>query len=393
MPFQPNRALLRVFIAVAISITSFAAAARPSIVVDVESGRVLHEEDAFLLWEPASLTKLMTAYVAFKEVESGRLTLKAPVRVSYLAASQPASHMAYPVGTVMTLDNALKMMLVKSANDISIAIGEAVSGSIDAFSDRMNAEARGLGMMDSHFVNPNGLHADDHYSTAYDMALLTRAIRREFPQYDHYFASEAITTGDHVYKGYNYLIGRFRGADGMKTGYVCESGFNLVGSATRNGTTLVAVVFGEMSSKDRAERAADLLEEGFSHVDELDRFPLISELRKPAERPKQVADIRKEVCSAEAGEERWADRSLDHFDTAALTPLTRDPVPIPVSLGGAEGASRSAVPLFGRYFGEIPMPVERPVSLTDEVAAFEEFEQRLGQSEIPIPVKRPQTGT
>jgi D-alanyl-D-alanine carboxypeptidase len=255
----------------------------PSLVVDMESGRVLHAQREFERWRPASITKLMTAYVAFREIESGTLTLKSPVRVSLNAARKPPSHMAYPIGTIVTLDNALKMLLVKSANDIAVAIAESVSGSVEEFAKRMNAEAARLGMMDSHFVNPHGLHDEGQYSSAYDLALLARAIRRDYPQYDHYFSTEALKDGETVYDSYNILLGRFAGADGMKTGYICESGFNLVASATRNGHTLIAVVLGEMSSKGRAERAADLLELGFARLDRLDSLPLLSALLPPAD--------------------------------------------------------------------------------------------------------------
>jgi D-alanyl-D-alanine carboxypeptidase len=371
-----------------------AASTMPSIVVDVTTGRVLHAQREFDRWRPASLTKLMTAYVTFKAIESGELTLKSPVRVSLNAARNPPSHMAYPIGTIVTLDNALKMMLVKSANDIAVAIAESVSGTVDEFAGRMNAEAARLGMRDSHFVNPNGLDDDGHYSTAHDLALLARAIRREFPQYEHYFSTEALKDGDKVYKSYNILLGRFKGADGMKTGYVCESGFNLVASATRNGTTLIAVVLGEMSSKKRAERAADLLELGFARLDHMESLPLLTAMQPPKDRSVKVADLRAAVCSKEANSARWADRSLASFDTPALTPLTRALVPVPIFKGGAEGVSRSAVMFAGQYFDALPVPAMRPVPLTDEVAESRRQAQLDGRAvgDIPIPESRPDHG-
>jgi D-alanyl-D-alanine carboxypeptidase len=395
MRYLTLRPIQRVFIAVLAVLWTAAASAGPSMVVDVKSGRVLHAEDAFELWIPASITKLMTAYVAFKEIEAGRLTLKSPVRVSRRAANAPPSHMAYPIGTIVNLDNALKMLIIKSANDIAIAIAEAASGSVEDFSKRMNEEARNLGMTDSRFVNPNGLYEAGHYSTARDLALLARAIRLEFPQYDAYFSAEALGFGETVARSYNYLIGRFPGADGMKTGYVCESGFNLLGSATRDGKTLIAVVLGEMSSKDRAERAADLLVQGFEADANGGDYPLLNDLEKPERRSEEVADIRSTVCSQEANDARWADRSLDSFDTAALTPMTREPMPVRVGPGNAEGMSRSVVLLFGQYFSDVPQPVERPFTLTDEVN-----EQRRRarfdlepKSEVPVPVERPAVET
>ncbi|GAB4350757.1 MAG: D-alanyl-D-alanine carboxypeptidase family protein [Oricola sp.] len=387
-------ALFRIAVLVLVVVlprAAFADDPLPSIVVDVQSGRVLHAQREFERWHPASLTKLMTAYVTFRDIESGALTLKSPVRVSANAARNPPSHMAYPVGTILTLDNALKMMLVKSANDIAVAIAESVSGSVPEFVARMNAEAARLGMADTHFVNPNGLHREEQYSSAYDLALLASRIRREFPQYDRYFAAEALQDGDKVYKSYNLLLGRFPGADGMKTGYICESGFNLVASATRGGHTLIAVVLGEISSKTRAERAADLLELGFARLDRLASLPQLASLRPPANHSTAVANMRATVCSQEANDARWADRSLDHFATAALHPLTREPVAIPIFKGGAEGVSKSAILFAGQYFDALPVPVNRPVPLTDEVAEMRAQAGRPGGS-IPVPQARPDEG-
>lgn len=385
-----------VFLVLAIVVPRAALAAdgMPSIVVDVETGRVLHAQREFERWHPASLTKLMTAYVAFREIDSGELTLKSPVRVSLAAARMPPSHMAYPIGTILTLDNALKMMLVKSANDIAVAIAESVSGSVEDFAKRMNAEAARLGMTDSHFVNPNGLHEEEQYTSAYDLALLATRIRREYPQYDRYFSTEALKDGDTVYKSYNILLGRFAGADGMKTGYICESGFNLVASATRGGHTLIAVVLGEMSSKGRAERAADLLELGFARVGMLESLPQLAAMQPPADDSTGVADLRATVCSQEANDARWANRSLDHFATEALHPLTRNLVPVPIFKGGAEGISKSAILFAGQYFDELPVPAERPIPLTDEVAEMRRARGADGLSAgaIPVPQFRPDEG-
>ena len=155
-------------------------------------------------------------------------------------------------------------MIVKSANDIAMAVGETLGGSSDKFAVLMNAEAKRLGMTGSHFVNPNGLHSDDHYTTARDLAILTLQLRREFPQYAHYFDIEAIDYGGKkLQPNLNALIGRFQGADGMKTGFVCPSGYNLIGSATRNGRTIITVVLGELKLTTRATKAAELLAKGF----------------------------------------------------------------------------------------------------------------------------------
>ena len=172
--------------------------------------------------------------------------------------------MGFPVGTLVTIDNALKMLMVRSANDMAVVLAEGVAGSIENFADLMNRNARRLGMTQSSFVNPNGLPADDQITSARDLGILARALIREFPEYDYFWHIPAIKLGKPVMRNYNSLIGRYPGADGMKTGFICASGFNLVASATRNGKRLIAVVLGAPSSQARAVKAAQLLERGFS---------------------------------------------------------------------------------------------------------------------------------
>ncbi|TCD13739.1 D-alanyl-D-alanine carboxypeptidase family protein [Oricola cellulosilytica] len=368
---------------------SFPAAAAPVIVVDAASGRVLHSEDAFLRWSPASLTKLMTAYVAFREIESGRLNLKSPVRISTNAAHNPPSHMAYPVGTIITLENALKMIIVKSANDIAVAIGESIAGTEEDFVIRMNQEAHFLGMTDTNFENPNGLHADGQYSTARDLAILTRAIRTQYPQYADLFSIEAIRDGERVYKTYNDLIGRFQGADGMKTGYVCESGFNLAASATQDGRTMIAIILGEIGPKGRAERAATLLQKAFDTGDETG-LPLITDLAKTPDTPETPVDMRPIVCSDAGRAARQSERG-EPFDTALLTDLDRPPVAVAVGKGGAIGSSRSATMVLGKMVKEVPLPADKPerVTLVDEDdRARYALEPGF---DVPVPDRRPET--
>ena len=265
MKLGAPRRLIAYALAAAVIIPFAPASAAPgaTIVVDAKSGKVLSHRNAFQRWYPASLTKIMTAYVAFRAIKAGQLTLKSPIRMSKNAAKEPPSKMGYKAGSEMTLDNALKMLIVKSANDVAVAIAESIAGTEREFAVRMNREARRLGMTGSNFVNPNGLHDKRQYSNARDLAILSAAVRREFPQYDRYFQLEAIKAGKKVLRSYNILLGRFAGADGMKTGFICASGFNLVGSSTRGGRTLVTVVLGATSQQERGETAADLLAAGF----------------------------------------------------------------------------------------------------------------------------------
>jgi D-alanyl-D-alanine carboxypeptidase len=247
----------------AMALAPCVAAAEALLVIEAESGKVLFSENAGQPWYPASVTKLMTAYVTLRAVKEGRITLDKPLTVSPNAAAQSPVKMGFGVGTLVTVDNALKMLMVKSANDIAVVLAEGVAGSIENFADQMNMHARRLGMVQSSFVNPNGLPADDQISSARDLAILARALIREFPEYDYYWHLPGIRLGNKVQRNYNTLIGRYPGADGMKTGFICASGFNLVASATRDGRRLIAVVLGAPSSAARALKAAQLLERGF----------------------------------------------------------------------------------------------------------------------------------
>src|SRR5882672_5756731 len=171
------------------------AGAEALLLVEVESGKVLHAENATVPWYPASVTKIMTAYVMLRAVKEGRVTLDKAVPVSPAAASQSPTKMGFPVGTLVTLDNALKMLMVKSANDMAVLIAEGVGGSIENFADQMNATAARLGMTQSHYVNPNGLPADEQIVSARDLAILARAVLREFPEYDEYWHLPGIRFG------------------------------------------------------------------------------------------------------------------------------------------------------------------------------------------------------
>ena len=240
------------------------ASAEATLVVEADSGRVLHAEHATYPWYPASTTKLMTMYLTLKAVKDGRLGMDTLLTVSPNAMAQAPSKMGFPAGIQVTVDNALKMMMVKSANDMSVVLAEGVSGSIEKFADDMNTASRRLGMTQSSWVNPNGLPADEQITSARDMAILARAILRELPEYELYWHIPSIRFGRRVMRNTNSLIGRYPDADGMKTGFICASGFNVVATATRGGRKLIVVVFGSRSGMIRSEKAAQLFERGFS---------------------------------------------------------------------------------------------------------------------------------
>jgi len=239
--------------------------AEAMLVVEADTGKVLEAQNATYPWYPASVTKMMTAYVTLKAVKDGRLSLDTLLSVSPVAASQSPSKMGFRPGTQVTVDNALKMMLVKSANDMAVVLAEGVGGSIDGFSAQMNQAAQRLGMTQTSYVNPNGLPADGQITSARDLAILARAIIRDLPEYEYFVHIPSIRFGRRVTQNFNKLIGRYPGADGFKTGFICASGYNLVASATHNGKRLIAVVLGASSGQMRAVRAAQLLERGFAN--------------------------------------------------------------------------------------------------------------------------------
>ncbi len=233
------------------------------IVVDADSGAVLAHSQSDALWHPASLTKLMTAYVAFDALKAGKLTMTSPVKVSAHALAQAPAKMGFKVGTVMNVDNALKMMLVKSANDIAVAIAETVGGNEINFVAKMNATAARLGMASTHYDNANGLPDDGQTTTARDLAVLAKALLTDFPEYRSYFGIPAIKAGKRILRSENALLERYRGTTGMKTGFICASGYNIVATAHRGSRSLIAVVLGADSGDDRSEFTARLLDEGF----------------------------------------------------------------------------------------------------------------------------------
>ncbi len=260
-PSQPRSALLAA--ALALMTPALACAATPLLVIDAGTGEVLVDREATREWYPASLTKLVTIYTALKAVRDGRITLDTPMRVSARAARMPPSKMGFRPGELVTLDNALKMMMVKSANDLAITVAEGVSGSVESFADDMNAAAAQIGMRESHFVNPNGLQAPGHYSSARDMAIVALALYRDFPEHADLYGIGAFRLGAQITPTHNGLMGRYPGAEGMKTGFTCPAGFNVVASATRNGRRLIAVVLGYPNAKARTLEAASLLDTGF----------------------------------------------------------------------------------------------------------------------------------
>ncbi|GHC76445.1 D-alanyl-D-alanine carboxypeptidase [Limoniibacter endophyticus] len=347
-----------------LSVLSGPVHANPSIVFDVKTGQVLGQQEAYQRWHPASLTKLMTVYTGLRALKAGELTLESPIRMTRNAASEPPSKMGYAPGTIITFDNALKILLVKSANDVATAVADNVGGSEKAFVARMNAEARRLGMNDTHFINAHGLHDPQQYTTARDLAVLIRALRSEFPDFASYFGLEGIEVNGKVTANYNLLVGRFDGADGLKTGFVCASGFNLAASATRNGRSLAAVVLGASSQQERAIKAAELLTRGFqTSATAGTNLMAMQPVTKHALAP---IDMRPVICNPQAAAERYDGRDTDgnlKIDSPYLHERKHEPRAAVIKVGGATGPVPKALAdsLIGGEIADVPIPTPRPV--------------------------------
>ncbi|MCA3563484.1 MAG: D-alanyl-D-alanine carboxypeptidase [Methylocystis sp.] len=343
---------------------SGAQAQAPYIVVDAATGQVLLEEEATRPWNPASTTKMMTVFVALRAVKAGQARLDTPLVASARAAGQKPSKIGIRPGQEITLDNAIKITMVKSANDVAYVIAEAIGGSVENFSAMMNAEARRLGMTESHFVNPHGFHAGGHQSSARDLALLARALLTEFPDYQDYWSIGAVQLGNRVLNNTNGLLGRYPGANGMKTGFVCASGFNLVATADRGGRSLIVVVLGAGSGGERVLRSAQLLDRGFgawnSSGRTLEALPRSSFATAP--------DMRREICS---GRRRGVVLSDDSDYSGSLLANTaagenmaggsalaffagQNPQPAQQGFGGQPQGGRA---LLGPRVAAVPIPV------------------------------------
>lgn len=255
----------RLILGFALLVSSIApSGAIPMLLVDAQTLQVLYAEDAGQPWHPASLTKLMTAYVTFAAIRDGRISLDAPVKISQHAWNQAPAKSGLEKGESVSLEDALYIMLVKSANDMAVAVAEAVSGSEKAFVEQMNQMAADMGLSATHFVNANGLKANAQISSARDMAMLALYIQRDYPEYMPMFSTQAVKLGSKTLETSNEMLEEFEGMTGMKTGYICQSGLNIVASVERDGRQLVAVVLGGSSARERNELTAQMFLRGLS---------------------------------------------------------------------------------------------------------------------------------
>jgi D-alanyl-D-alanine carboxypeptidase len=275
----------------------------PALVFDPSDGQVVYAEDPDDQWHPASLTKIMTAYLTFEALKTGKLTLEQRIPYSARAQAQPPMKLGLHVGATVTVDQALKAVVIKSANDIAVVLAEAVGGSQPGFVSLMNQTAQRLGMTRTTFVNASGLPAPMQVTTARDLAKLARAVIKDYPEHLGYWSMFNAKIGKILIGTHNGLLRSFDGADGMKTGFTCDSGYNVVASATRDGRQIMAVVLGEASGAKRTIRAASLLEHGFDKYDwkrVFNRADNIDSMAIEAS-ARTVTSVRKSVRSYDCG--------------------------------------------------------------------------------------------
>ena len=231
------------------------------IVYDVNSGKVLSAVNADAPRHPASITKVMTLFLLFEQLERGKLTLSSELDISAHAASQAPSKLGLRAGSTIEVEDAIKAIVTRSANDIAVAIGENIAGSEDEFADLMTRKARSIGMKNTLFRNASGLPDPEQITTARDLAVLGRVIQDRFPRYYRYFSTRSFAFRGQVIGNHNHLLGRVEGVDGIKTGYTRASGFNLLTSAKLDGHHIITVVLGGRSGRERDNKVVALIDE------------------------------------------------------------------------------------------------------------------------------------
>ena len=293
-----------------------------SIVVDGNNGAVLQAASADALRHPASLTKVMTLYLLFERLESGRLKLDSPLKVSEHAAEQAPTKLALKPGQTITVEDAIKGVVTKSANDAAVAVAETLGGDEDSFAKLMTQKAHALGMTHTTYVNASGLPDDDQVTTARDQALLGRAIQERFPRYYRYFSTESFVYHGEAMRNHNHLLGAVDGVDGIKTGFTRASGFNLLTSLHRDGRYLVAVVMGGPSASERDERMRELIGAHIKEAAVRRTAPMVAEAGERRDEASAKSPASRTDRTAIANVEPRAAPSTTSGTTPSATPST-----------------------------------------------------------------------
>jgi D-alanyl-D-alanine carboxypeptidase len=296
-----------------------------SIVVDGNTGEVLHASNADASRHPASLTKIMTLYLLFERLEAGKIKLDTPLKVSGHAAEQAPTKLGLKPGQTIAVEDAIKAVVTKSANDAAVTIGENLGGDEDGFAQLMTEKAHALGMNRTTYVNASGLPDDNQNTTAQDQARLGRAIQERFPRYYKYFSTEEFVYRGHAMRNHNHLLGVVGGVDGIKTGYTRASGFNLVTSVHRDGRYIIAVVLGGRSAFERDTRMRELINTHMREASLRHTAPVIAESTEPHGDPKSA--------SADKAEQRGEQKPVAFIKA----PLSSHADPTPTASAKANG--------------------------------------------------------
>jgi D-alanyl-D-alanine carboxypeptidase len=296
------------------------------LVVDANTGTILFEKNAEQTRHPASLTKMMTLYLLFEALEKKEVSMSTLLPVSAKAAGQPPTNIFLDDGDQVPVRTAIEALIIRSANDVAMVVAEALGNSQDGFALMMNKKARELGMSRTRFYNPSGLPDDRQVTTAMDMAKLGIALRRDFPEHYHYFSQDDFSFNGRTYTTHNRLLGRYPGADGIKTGYIRASGFNLVTSVERGRTRLVGVVLGGRTGAARDQEMMDILDQTFMNLANKPQgrsIPVTPSAPKPkAVEPKTPETAPVEAPPAESAVESWGIQVGAYLDqTQAQTAL------------------------------------------------------------------------
>ncbi|WP_438996433.1 D-alanyl-D-alanine carboxypeptidase family protein [Candidatus Puniceispirillum sp.] len=262
------------------------AAKYASIVINADTGRVMYARNADAMRYPASLTKIMTLYLLFEEIKSGRMDMNSRIDVSRLAASRSPSKLYLKPGQSISAEQAIYALVTKSANDVATAVAEAISGTERSFAKRMTRKARALGMRKTVFKNASGLPHSQQKTTARDMARLAVAMRRDFPRLYGYFSTQSFNWKGRKFGNHNKLLAHYSGTDGIKTGYINASGFNLVASVKRHGVRLIGVVFGGKTSRSRDAHMMKILDAQFKRAKPADISAQVAAVDMPQKLPK-----------------------------------------------------------------------------------------------------------
>jgi D-alanyl-D-alanine carboxypeptidase len=236
-----------------------------AIMIDADNGSVLHEVNATHSWYPASLTKVMTLYMTFDALKAGQIDLYDTLRTSYHASRQPNSKLGLRQGETLTVQDAILAVITRSANDAAVVLAEHLGGTEESFAVKMTTKAHTLGMYDTHFMNATGLPHQWQVTTPRDMAILAWKIQRNFPTYYPYFSAHSFNFKGRELRGINKFTASYPGAEGMKTGFTCGSGYNLISTASQNGKRLIGVIMGGMTSSERYQLMVNMMDNGFSN--------------------------------------------------------------------------------------------------------------------------------